>query len=167
VSASFPASGKPAVPAHVPPTPETDSAKRQISDSRKPTILVGSGVRDAGVAVRKLAELLQCPVFTTTTGKGMFAGDHPLSLGCISRLGAVQDIFLESDLLISFGARLTEFDTGRFGLKLPLHHIQVIEDARYAGERTVSARIVGDITGIAKALVQRIEPHSPWCDIAG
>jgi acetolactate synthase-1/2/3 large subunit len=97
----------------------------------------------------------------------MFPGDHPLSLGCISRLGAVQDVFLESDLLISFGARLTEFDTGRFGLKLPPHHIQVIEDARYAGERTVSTRIVGDIAGIAKALAQRIEPHSPWCDITG
>ncbi|HEX4604491.1 MAG TPA: thiamine pyrophosphate-binding protein [Candidatus Angelobacter sp.] len=146
---------------------ETDHAAQHIAQCRKPTILLGAGVRNAVGDVRQFAELLQCPVFTTTTGKGMFPGDHPLSLGCISRLGAVQDVFLESDLLISFGARLTEFDTGRFGLKLPRHHMQVVEDTRYAGERTVSARIVGDIAGIAKALTQRIEPHSPWCDIDG
>ena len=80
-----------------------------------------------------LPKLLQSPVFTTTSGKGMFAGDHPLSLGCISRLGAVQEVFQQSDLLISFGARLTEFDTGRFGMQLPPQHIQVVEDARYPG----------------------------------
>jgi len=167
LSASLPDAGAPAKSEHVALPHGTDHAAQHITQCRKPAILLGAGVRNAVGDVRQFAELLQCPVFTTTTGKGMFPGDHPLSLGCISRLGAVQDVFLESDLLISFGARLTEFDTGRFGLKLPPNHIQVIEDARYAGERTVSTRIVGDIAGIAKALAQRIEPHSPWCDITG
>jgi thiamine pyrophosphate-dependent acetolactate synthase large subunit-like protein len=151
---------------HVAPAQGADHVAQHIAQVRKPTILLGAGVRNAVADVRQFAELLQCPVFTTTSGKGMFPGDHPLSLGCISRLGAVQDVFLESDLLISFGARLTEFDTGRFGLKLPPHHIQVIEDARYAGERISSGRIVGDIAGTAKALAQRIEPRPSWCDIA-
>jgi thiamine pyrophosphate-dependent acetolactate synthase large subunit-like protein len=155
-----------AKPNHAAPAHETDHAAQHIAQVGKPTILLGSGVRNAAGDVRQFAELLQCPVFTTTSGKGMFPGDHPLSLGCISRLGAVQDVFLESDLLISFGARLTEFDTGRFGLKLPPHHIQVVADPRYAGERISSGRIVGDIAATAKALAQRIEPHSPWCDIA-
>jgi 5-guanidino-2-oxopentanoate decarboxylase len=155
-----------AKPNHAAPAHETDHAAQHIAQVGKPTILLGSGVHNAAGDVRQFAELLQCPVFTTTSGKGMFPGDHPLSLGCISRLGAVQDVFLESDLLISFGARLTEFDTGRFGLKLPPHHIQVIEDSRYAGERIPSGRIVGNIAATAKALAQRIEPHSPWCDIA-
>ncbi len=84
----------------------------------------------------------------------MFPGDHPLSLGCISRLGAVQEVLAQSDLLISFGARLTEFDTGRFGLQLPSQHIQVIEDARYAGDRIPSTRVVGDIAAVAQALTQ-------------
>ncbi|HZI58617.1 MAG TPA: thiamine pyrophosphate-binding protein, partial [Verrucomicrobiae bacterium] len=163
----LPDAGALAKSGHVALPHETDHAAQHITQCRKPAILIGAGVRNAVGDVRQFAELLQCPVFTTTTGKGMFPGDHPLSLGCISRLGAVQDVFLESDLLISFGARLTEFDTGRFGLKLPPHHMQVVEDARYAGERTVSARIVGDIAGIAKALTQRIEPRSPWCDVTG
>src|SRR4029077_8546499 len=67
VSASFPEPGPPPKPARAVPTPATESATRQISNSRKPAILVGAGARDAAAAVRQLAELLQCPVFTTTT----------------------------------------------------------------------------------------------------
>jgi acetolactate synthase-1/2/3 large subunit len=175
VSATFPvdeARPDPLNPGHLSAAPvfpvqETENAKGQIAESRKPAILLGSGVRDAGAQVRRLAELLQCPVFTTTSGKGMFAGDHPLSLGCISRIGAVQDVFLESDLLISFGARLTEFDTGRFGLKLPPRHIQIMEEPRYGGDRIPSTHVIGDIAAVAEAFAQGTLSRAPWCDIAG
>jgi acetolactate synthase-1/2/3 large subunit len=146
---------------------ETENATRQIAESRKPAILLGSGVGKAVAVVRQFAELLQCPVFTTTSGKGMFPADHPLSLGCISRLGAVQDVLSESDCLISFGARLTEFDTGRFGLRLPPRHIQVVADTRYAGDRIPSTQVVGDITAIVHAFIQANPARPPWCDITG
>jgi acetolactate synthase-1/2/3 large subunit len=149
------------------PDAAIENAQQQISASQKPAILVGAGAGRGRDAVRKFAELLQCPVFTTTTGKGIFAGDHPLSLGCISRLGAVQDVLLESDLLISFGARLTEFDTGRFGLQLPPQHIQVVEDDRYAGDRLPSTRVVGDLAAIAEAFVAGNAVRARWCDIDG
>jgi len=149
-----------------PSSQEIEDASRQIAGSRTPAILIGAGVRDGVAAVRQFAELVQCPVFTTTSGKGIFAGDHPLSLGCISRLGAVQEVFSQSDLLISFGARLTEFDTGRFGLQLPSQHIQSIEDPRYAGDRIPSSKIVGKIAEIAQAFVQSATKRTPWCDIA-
>ncbi|MGZ4845629.1 MAG: thiamine pyrophosphate-binding protein [Candidatus Angelobacter sp.] len=149
------------------PATEIEDARRQIAGSRTPAILLGSGVGRGGAAVRQFAELLQCPVFTTTSGKGVFAGDHPLSLGCISRLGAVQEVFQDSDLLISFGARLTEFDTGRFGLQLPPQHIQVVEDARYAGDRIPSTRIVGEIAAVAQAFGQGTTARAPGRDIAG
>jgi thiamine pyrophosphate-dependent acetolactate synthase large subunit-like protein len=149
-----------------PPVEEIEDARRQIAVSRTPTILVGAGIRDGGPAVRQFAELLQCPVFTTTSGKGRFPADHQLSLGCISRLGAVQEVFQKSDLLISFGARLTEFDTGRFGLQLPPQHLQVVEDASYAGDRIPSRKIVGKPAVVAQALAQESASRSPWCDIA-
>jgi acetolactate synthase-1/2/3 large subunit len=149
------------------PAEKLESAKQQLAVSRKPALLVGSGARNAAVGVRRLAELLQCPVLTTTTGKGIFAGDHPLSLGCLSRLGAVQDVLLESDLLVSFGARITEFDTGRFGLKFPAEHLQVVEDPAYAGDRFPSTQLLGDPAAIADSLVQNLSPRAPWCDIAG
>ena len=148
------------------PGKETENTSRQIAESRKPTILLGAGVRNAVTEVRALAERLQCPVFTTTSGKGMFPGDHPLSMGCISRLGAVQDVFLESDLLISFGARLTEFDTGRFGLKLPPQHIQIVADSRYAGDRFLSTLVVDQISSIAQAFAQTVPARKAWCNLA-
>lgn len=148
------------------PSQEMEDGRRRIGVSRTPAILVGAGAGNGIAAVRKFAELLQCPVFTTTSGKGMFPGDHPLSLGCISRLGAVQEVFSQSDLLISFGARLTEFDTGRFGLQLPPQHIQVVEDASYAGDRIPSRKIIGKPGAVAQAFAQGTPSRSPWCDIA-
>jgi acetolactate synthase-1/2/3 large subunit len=161
------ATGHPQKQKGILPASETESAQHEVTQSRKPVILLGAGARDAGSAVVRLVENLQCPVFTTTSGKGVFPADHPLSLGCISRLGAVQDVLLESDLLISFGARLTEFDTGRFGLQLPPRHLQVVEDARYAGDRIPSTLVVGDLAEIAEALFQGNTARASWCDIAG
>ena len=167
VTTSSPEVGDQAKPSFVFPAAAIENVQQQISASQRPAILVGAGAGRGRDAVRQFAELLQCPVFTTTTGKGMFGGDHPLSFGCISRLGAVQDVLLESDLLISFGARLTEFDTGRFGLQLPAQHIQVVEDDRYAGDRLPSTRVVGDLAAIAAAFVQGNTVRAPWCDIDG
>jgi len=80
---SMPAAKKPGLHQAM-PVEEIEDARRQIAASRSPAILVGAGVCDGAPAVRQFAELLKCPVFTTTSGKGTFAGDHPLSLGCIS-----------------------------------------------------------------------------------
>jgi thiamine pyrophosphate-dependent acetolactate synthase large subunit-like protein len=148
------------------PTSEIQELSRQIALSTKPTILLGAGARTAVAAVRQLAEHLQCPVFTTTAGKGMFPADHPLSLGCISRLGAVQDVFSQSDLLISFGARLTEFDTGRFGLQFPPKHIQVVADKDYAGNRMPSTLVSGPVDEIAESFAKAATARPGWCNIA-
>ena len=142
-------------------------ATQRIAAGRKPVLLLGAGARKDPAAIQELAERLQAPVFTTTSGKGIIAADHPLSLGCISRLGAVQDVLLESDLLISFGARLNEFDTGRFGLKIPAQHIQVVSDCNYPGNRLSSTLLVGEMSSFAQQFAQSIQPRAAWCDIAG
>lgn len=151
----------------IPSEGELLEALALIRQSRRPAMLVGSGVGRHTTAVRLLAEQLQCPVFTTTSGKGQFADDHPLALGCISRLAAPQQVFNDSDLLISFGARLTEFDTGRFGLAAPKQHIRVVEDAAYAGTRfSATLDLVGNTRAIAVALAGDDDKRQPWCDVA-
>src|SRR5689334_5610147 len=166
VSASSPEITDQVKPPLAIPTAAVENAQQQISASQKPAILVGAGAGHGRDAVRQFAELLQCPVFTTTTGKGIFAGDHPLSLGCISRLGAVQDVLLQSDLLISFGARLTEFDTGRFGLQLPPQHLQIVEERSYGGDRVPSTVLAGAIDAVAQSLTNDIPQRQAWCDLA-
>lgn len=145
---------------------ELADAARRISESKTPAIIIGNGVRAYTAEVRALAEKLQAPVLTTTSGKGLVADDHALALGCISRLGAVQELLERSDLLITLGAKLTEFDTGRFTLRLPAQHLQIVEDPNYGGERFIpSLRLVGDIGEIADALQSKVQPRTAWCDV--
>ncbi len=148
------------------PQPDSSQAAAIIEHSQRPAILLGSGIRGDATQIIQLAELLQAPVFTTTTGKGIIAADHPLSFGCISRLGPVQDVLEQSDLLISFGVRLTEFDTGRFGLRLPARHLQVVDDERYPGTRIrPTTLLAGNIVGIASALQAQVERREAWFDL--
>jgi thiamine pyrophosphate-dependent acetolactate synthase large subunit-like protein len=144
---------------------EIEQAAALLKQSRSPVILVGGGAH-TGAEIARLAELLQAPVFTTTSGKGNFPDDHPLSLGCISRLGKVQEVFKQSDLAISFGARLTEFDTGRYTLVLPETHIQVVEDPAYPGTRTAAkVQITGEIGAAARALAEQTGSRPGWCEV--
>jgi 5-guanidino-2-oxopentanoate decarboxylase len=144
-------------------------AEKLIVQSRRPVLLLGAGIHGATSEIRQLAEQLSAPVLTTTTGKGNFPADHPLSFGCLSRLGPVQDIFEQSDLLISLGVRLTEFDTGRFGLKFPQSHLQVVDAADYAGTRfSATLLLAGNVADIARELTARQrQSRSAWFDIAG
>ncbi len=147
---------------------EFTAAARMLQESRQPVMLIGGGVHGDLVPIHQLAEKLNLPVFTTTSGKGLFPGDHPLAMGSISRLGAVQEVFEQADLLLSFGARLTEFDTGRFGLKLPAQHIQIVSHATYPGDRLpATLQLVGDsIQSIANDLCRNVGGRQSWCDLA-
>lgn len=168
VSASLPQAEQAPSRPTMPSASDLADAARRIAQSKTPAIIIGSGIRAYAAEVRELAEKLQAPVFTTTSGKGLIADDHALALGCISRLGAVQEILEQSDLLITIGAKLTEFDTGRFSLRLPAQHMQIVEEASYGGERFVpSARLTGDIGAIARALGSEVQPRTAWCDVAG
>jgi thiamine pyrophosphate-dependent acetolactate synthase large subunit-like protein len=169
-------------PASIPdeqrPAPKTNESRslneiakaiRQISQSQKPVLVIGADVitGDAGTSVQKLAEALQAPVLTTTSGKGAIADDHPLSAGCISRLGVAQELLLESDLLISIGARFTEFDTGRFSLKAPAQYIQIEQDLAHVGVQfPFTCRLVGEITEIAQSLAAEIKSRRGWWDVS-
>ena len=166
VNVNFSDAAAAAKPTQTSSSKEIEEAIQSLGTSRKPVILVGAEAVSAVAEIQHLADSLQAPVFTTTSGKGNFSADHPLSLGCISRLGPVQDVLSESDLLLSFGARLIEFDTGRFNLKLPAKHIQVVEDRNYPGNRIPSTVLVGEIAALAKAFAEKAPTGAGWCNIA-
>jgi thiamine pyrophosphate-dependent acetolactate synthase large subunit-like protein len=168
VNANFPSPRAPQQVLGYSSPEEIAAAARLIAQSKTPVLLLGAGARPHADEVCQLAEKLQAPVFSTTSGKGLIADDHPLALGCISRLGAVQEVLAQSDLLISFGAKPTEFDTGRFALRLPTQHLQVVEDRSYGGNRiTATDQLAGDIGAIAKALARGTQPKVSWCDVSG
>jgi len=185
----------PEKPETLPFPEELTRATEQIEQSRKPVLVIGSDVeparghersRSAGewesageipaqpwigagatASVQKLAEILQSPIITTTSGKGAIADDHPLAMGCISRLGVAQELLLESDLLISVGARFTEFDTGRYTLKVPSPYVQIERDLNHVGlQFPFTARLIGDIGAIARNLAAALHSKPGWWDVA-
>ena len=155
-------------PVALPFPDELGKAVEQINQSRRPVIVLGSDVvAESAGSVQKLAELLQAPLLTTTSGKGVIADDHPLAMGCISRLGLVQELLLESDLLISIGARLTEFDTGRYSLRTPAHYVQIEQDLSHAGwQLPFTSRLIGEIEAVAQNLASALNRKSGWYDVA-
>lgn len=147
--------------------PDLATAIHRVQRARRPVLLVGGGIHGNLESIQHLASALNGPVFTTTSGKGNFPADHPLYMGNISRLGLVQEVFHQSDLLVSLGARFTEFDTGRFQLKLPDDHIQVVPHMDYPGTRVhASLRIVADPVEAAGVFSTSLETRQPWFDIA-
>lgn len=161
--------GTPSSPQAQPTPSQTQLAEAAglFSGSKRPVMILGSGVHGGPAAALHLAELLQSPVLTTTSGKGLIADDHPLCAGCLSRLGAVQDLLAGADLLISIGAKLTEFDTGRYVLKLPPQHLQITEDPDYAGDRfPATLQLSGDVAATCAALASSTRLRKGWFDLA-
>jgi acetolactate synthase I/II/III large subunit len=91
--------------APAPPAPDPDSisaAAKLISSARRPLITVGAGAVDAGEAVLELAKLLQAPVTTHRSGKGIVSDDSPYSMSSV----AAYEYWKETDVLIGIGSRL-------------------------------------------------------------
>ncbi|OWV81981.1 hypothetical protein ATY77_01670 [Rhizobium sp. R634] len=78
------------------------AAAALISGARNPMIMVGGGAADAGADIAALAELLQAPVTSHRSGKGIVPDDHPNYLNFI----AAYEYWKKVDVLIGIGSRL-------------------------------------------------------------
>ncbi len=138
------------------PDPEqVERAARLLRAARRPVIWAGGGVitSDAGAELRRLAERLQAPIFTTVLGKGAIADDHPLSAGATILHPAARAFLAESDLMLAVGTRFTEEETDRWDLSLPdsLIHID-IDSEEIDRNYPATVGVVGD----ARAALQLI-----------
>ncbi|MBX5194232.1 hypothetical protein HJB82_02630 [Rhizobium sp. NZLR10] len=78
------------------------AAAALISGAKNPMIMVGGGAVDAGAEIAALAKLLQSPVTSHRSGKGIVADDHPNSLNFV----AAYEYWKNTDVLIGIGSRL-------------------------------------------------------------
>jgi acetolactate synthase-1/2/3 large subunit len=81
---------------------QISAAAALISGARNPMIMVGGGAADAGADIAALAELLQAPVTSHRSGKGIVADDHPNYLNFV----AAYEYWKKVDVLIGIGSRL-------------------------------------------------------------
>jgi acetolactate synthase-1/2/3 large subunit len=98
-------------------------------------IYAGYGCMDAGDALAAVAELLQAPVATSVSGKGVVSECHPLAVGWgygkhaseVAERAFARDplhpIKSGVDLLLAVGVKFSEVSTGYYGNPRPKHVI--------------------------------------------
>lgn len=155
-----------ALPEHeLPDASLIDSAAELIRSSSRPVIFAGGGAANASVSLllTNLAERIGAPVFTSVTGKGAIAEDHPFALGAFgyrwSADNPVADVLRGSDLAIVIGTGLGVRTTANGALPLPdrLIHID-IDSAEFETDlyqRSVS--IAADAALSVSAIVEQLE----------
>jgi thiamine pyrophosphate-dependent acetolactate synthase large subunit-like protein len=158
--APFPGRRAPLVlpPAPGPLHPDPASVVRladALADAKRPLILAGRGAVIAGAeaALAALAERAGALLATSICGHGLFAG-NPWSVGISGGFAspAADELICESDLIVAFGASLTQWTTkrgkliapgavvaqvdveaGKLGYQMPVHRA-VHADARVTAE---------------------------------
>lgn len=145
------------------PTPE---AVRDLADAvgraRRPLVLAGRGavLSGAETVLRELAERTGALLSTTACGHGLFAG-YLWSVGISGGFSSTEAARLirESDLILGFGATLTQWTTRHGRLVGPDTTVaQVdIEPGRLGSQRDVDLPVVGDVSRTATALLIELD----------
>jgi len=149
-------------------------AAEMLVKAEHPMILAGGGViiSNASRDLLKLAELMMLPVATTLMGKGSIPETHPLSLGMVGMHGMAQanTLILESDVLLTVGARFSDRTTARVDGFCPdtqIIHID-IDSAEIGKNVKIDLPIVADagktLRDIYKLVVKKAMTNekSPW-----
>ncbi len=82
-------------------------------------IYAGQGCVSATQSLRRVAEILQAPVATSVSGKGVFPESHPLSVGWgYGAYGtrAAEEAFRHVDLVLAVGVRFSEVSTANYAV---------------------------------------------------
>ena len=95
------------VPARAPAPPPPDAtavaeAAKIIAASRNPMIILGAGALAAGPEILALARLIQAPVTSHRSGRGVVGEDLPYGFG----FAAAYKLWLKSDVVIAIGTRM-------------------------------------------------------------
>jgi acetolactate synthase-1/2/3 large subunit len=113
-------------------------------------LYVGLGCMDHAPAVVQLAEVLQAPVATSVSGKGVIDECHPLAVGWgygAQGTRCAEAVFKEVDVVLALGVRFSEVSTGFYSIPKHRYVIQVDINANNLG-RVVPAMCVHADVGV-------------------
>jgi acetolactate synthase-1/2/3 large subunit len=138
------------------PDPElTRRAARMLSGAEKPMIIVGGGALGAGEEILELAEILQSPVVSFRSGRGIVSDDHELGLTIV----AGNKLWHETDVLLGVGTRLAvPYYLWRYtpkGLKVLRIDIDPVEMRRLRPD----VGIVADSKVAVRELIKAVQKH--------
>ncbi len=160
-------------PAPGPLHPDPASVQRladAVGRAQRPVVLAGRGavVSGAEPALLALAERTGALLATSACGHGLFA-DDPWSVGISGGFSspAAHELISESDLILAFGASLTQWTTKRGHLIAPGAVVaQVdVETARLGYQMPVQLAVHADARTVAEAILAELDarqfgPHT-------
>lgn len=128
----------------------------RLRAARRPMLLLGGGARGAGAAATALADA-GVAIVSSTSGRGIVAEDHPMSVGAFNCTDEIQRLYADCDLLIVAGSRLRGNETWSYKLKLPRNLVQIDVDPEADGRCYPNVQfIAGDapaaLAGLADAV---------------
>lgn len=154
------------------PSADVGRAADALAASSRPLLLIGGGAWRAADSLRELVELLSIPVVMTSSGKGIVAEDHPLSLGdgwMVHQLG--REALEQADVILAMGVRFGPLTTSWWTRRIPGSVVHVDIDPTEIGKHApASIGVVGDARQIAEALVAEFRERNagarrPWLDV--
>lgn len=127
-------------------------AKRVLSKSRKPIIVVGLDARPAPVAaaIKNWVNALACPLLATYKAKGIVADSDSLYAGNFTGGAAEKAIVDEADLIILIGVDPVEFILQPWPHEQPVLELNVIEHAVHYVK--AAAAVFGDLASTLEIL---------------
>ena len=140
-----------------------DATVAALSQASRCVLLLGQGCAGAAEPARRLAETLSAAVVTTTSGRGVVAEDHPLSLGFElggNECATLNALIEASDLVLAVGCKFSHNGSRGFELRIAqdkLIHVDACADvlgANYPARHLIRA----DAPTFLASLLQRLGP---------
>jgi acetolactate synthase-1/2/3 large subunit len=139
-----------------------DDVARLLEGSRRPLVIAGRGASGATAELRRLAEDLDGPVLTSTSGRGLLPESHRLSMAQDVGLGpieAINDLIEAADLVLVLGWRGSSNATSRFRLRLPAEKVVRVDASIEVLESSPARlKVRSDVPAFLGALVARRRP---------
>lgn len=139
-------------------------AAAALNGSRRTVIWAGGGVinADAAAELTQLAEALNAPVFTSTTGRGAIPEDHRLSMGPLTAQPSMGEIIDNAEVVLAVGTRFQGGATRNWTMKIPGTLIHLDADPGVIGRNyKADIPVVGDARLGLAALLRGVEKPEP------
>jgi 5-guanidino-2-oxopentanoate decarboxylase len=145
---------------------QIDAAARLLSVAARPLIIAGGGARHAGAALHRLVDQLDCPLITTTAGKGLLPDAHPNHFGASLAYESARRLIADADVVVAVGTELAETDIF-FEDKLSLSGLLIridIDPAKLADHYAADVALWADARHALEALSQALAaaPRVGW-----
>ena len=142
------------------PSPDPDAlaaAAERLAAAERPLIWAGTGARDAGEAVGRLAARLGAPVMTTYGAAGLLPPAHPCLVGMPAHVEPAGALWDEADVVVAIGSDLDGVQTQNFAMPQPPTLVAVNLDPEDAAKNyRVDVLLEGDAAEVTAALADRV-----------